>query len=155
MPQERNYKTDKYQYLKITPPPKIKIPNIYNRKGIGGLDFNKSVNQGFVVLKGNRIFAIPKKGRIVSCAEIKLQAYKFKFEENMKKILVSTASVLLICGGLFAQPKPTAVPTNAADNGIRRTSTTPVAPATILLLSLAGGFVGGKVCKNAFSSKKQ
>ena len=73
----------------------------------------------------------------------------------MKKILVSTVSVLLICGGLFAQPKPTAVPTNAADNGIRRTSTTPVAPATILLLSLAGGFVGGKICKNAFSSKKQ
>lgn len=74
----------------------------------------------------------------------------------MKKILVSTASVLLICGGLFAQPKPTTAPTNAADNGIRRdTQSSPVAPATILLLSLAGGFVGGKICKNAFSSKKQ
>lgn len=73
----------------------------------------------------------------------------------MKKTLVSAASMLLICGGLFAQPQPAAEPTNTADNGIRRTSTTPVAPATILLLSLAGGFVGGKVCKNAFSSKKQ
>lgn len=74
----------------------------------------------------------------------------------MKKTLVSTASMLLICGGLFAQPKPAAVPTNTADNGIRRgNKSSPVAPATILLLSLAGGFVGGKICKNAFSSKKQ
>ncbi len=75
----------------------------------------------------------------------------------MKKTLVSAASMLLICGGLFAQPKPPAEPTNAADNGIRRNtqSSAPVAPATILLLSLAGGFVGGKICKNAFSSKKQ
>lgn len=75
----------------------------------------------------------------------------------MKKTLVSTASMLLICGGLFAQPKPAAEPTNTADNGIRRDtkSSSPVAPATILLLSLAGGFVGGKICKNAFSSKKQ
>lgn len=76
----------------------------------------------------------------------------------MKKTLVSAASMLLICGGLFAQPKPAAEPTNTADNGIRRdtkSSSSPVAPATILLLSLAGGFVGGKICKNAFSSKKQ
>ena len=73
----------------------------------------------------------------------------------MKKTLVSATSMLLICGGLFAQPKPTAEPTNAAETGIRRTSAAPVAPATILLLSLAGGFVGGKICKNAFSSKKQ
>lgn len=75
----------------------------------------------------------------------------------MKKILVSTASVLLICGGLFAQPKPQADPENMAEQGIRRNtpSSVPVAPATILLLSLAGGFVGGKICKNAFSSKKQ
>ena len=74
----------------------------------------------------------------------------------MKKILVSTVSVLLICGGLFAQPKPPAAPKNMAEQGIRRdTQSSPVAPATILLLSLAGGFVGGKICKNAFSSKKQ
>ncbi len=56
MPQERNCKTDKYQYLKITPP-KIKIPNNYNRKGIEVLDFNKPVNQDFVILCGACIFA--------------------------------------------------------------------------------------------------
>lgn len=75
----------------------------------------------------------------------------------MKKTLVSAASMLLICGGLFAQPKPQADPENMAEQGIRRNtpSSVPVAPATILLLSLAGGFVGGKICKNAFSSKNK
>lgn len=74
----------------------------------------------------------------------------------MKKTLVSAASMLLICGGLFAQPKPPADPENMAEQGIRRvTQASPVAPATILLLSLAGGFVGGKICKNTFSSKNK
>ena len=56
MPQERNCKTDKYQYLKITPP-KIKTLNNYNRKGIEGLGFNKSVNQDFVISYTGCIFA--------------------------------------------------------------------------------------------------
>lgn len=74
----------------------------------------------------------------------------------MKKTLVSAASMLLICGGLFAQPKPPADPENMAEQGIRRgTQSSPVAPATILLLSLAGGFVGGKICKNTFSNKNK
>ncbi len=73
-----------------------------------------------------------------------------------KKCFVLATGLLLCCAG-FSQPTPGQPPTNdASQYGIRRqTSTAPVTPATVLLLSLAGGFVGGKICRNAFSSKNR
>ena len=69
----------------------------------------------------------------------------------MKKVIC--LSVLLVCSTLVlkADPPLPATPSTAiadqSNHGIQ-TQSNPIAPATLLLLGLAGGFAGVKIYKN-------
>ena len=69
----------------------------------------------------------------------------------MKKVIC--LSVLLVCSTLVLKadpPLPSTPSTAIADqsnHGIQ-TQSNPIAPATLLLLGLAGGFAGVKIYKN-------
>ena len=76
-----------------------------------------------------------------------------KYDSIMKKVIC--LSVLLACSTLVlkADPPLPATPSEAIANqsnqGIQtQTDNTPIAPATLLLLGLAGSFAGVKIYKN-------
>jgi hypothetical protein len=72
----------------------------------------------------------------------------------MRKFLIATCAIM--CANvLMAQPTPPSNPTSPTSpelNGIRRA---PIAPATLLLLSLGGAAVGTMVYRNTKNKKEE
>ncbi|MEE0937797.1 MAG: hypothetical protein UIG52_07190 [Bacteroidales bacterium] len=69
----------------------------------------------------------------------------------MMKKVIFTISMSMLCLDIMAQPTPGVNPTSQVDQGIRRDAAhggAPIAPATLLLLSLGGAAVGTMVYRN-------
>ncbi|MEE0910358.1 MAG: hypothetical protein UIQ51_06215 [Bacteroidales bacterium] len=68
----------------------------------------------------------------------------------IKKVIFMLA-LSMFCVDIMAQPTPGTDPTSKVDQGIRRDAAhggAPIAPATLLLLSLGGAAVGTMVYRN-------
>ena len=80
----------------------------------------------------------------------------------MRKKVFLTLSVIFMLGtGVIAQPVPGTKPTSAnatpsgggmANTGIRRT---PLTPATLLLIAMAGGYAGVRLYHNSKNNTKE
>ena len=83
----------------------------------------------------------------------------------MRKKVFLTLSVIFMLGmGVTAQPTPTSNPENASKNGIRRMSLdppqegevqSPLTPATLLLIAMAGGYAGVRLYHNSKNNTKE
>lgn len=75
----------------------------------------------------------------------------------MRKKVFLTLSVIFMLGmGVTAQPKPN----NPASNdirtyGIRREVQSPLTPATLLLIAMAGGYAGVRLYHNSKNNTKE
>ena len=82
----------------------------------------------------------------------------------MRKKVFLTLSVIFMLGtGVIAQPVPGTNPTSdnatpsgggMANTGIHRT-TNPLAPATLLLIAMAGGYAGVRLYHNSKNNTKE
>lgn len=82
----------------------------------------------------------------------------------MRKKVFLTLSVIFMLGmGVTAQPQPTSNPENASKNGIRRVESnqsegevqSPLTPATLLLIAMAGGYAGVRLYHNSKNNTKE
>ena len=106
---------------------------------------------------GGGNFYIPLQSFCVTCAvlaerERRLEELyrKIKIGKMMKKVIFMLA-LSMFCMDIMAQPTPGVNPTSQVDQGIRRDVAhggAPIAPATLLLLSLGGAVTGTMVYRN-------
>lgn len=82
----------------------------------------------------------------------------------MRKKVFLTLSVIFMLGmGVTAQPQPTSNPENTSKNGIRRVTSnqpggevqSPLTPATLLLIAMAGGYAGVRLYHNSKNNTKE
>lgn len=84
----------------------------------------------------------------------------------MRKKVFLTLSVIFMLGmGVTAQPTPTGNPSSVgiSNSGIRRVTSnqpggevqSPLAPATLLLIAMAGGYAGVKLYHNSKNNTKE
>ena len=84
----------------------------------------------------------------------------------MRKKVFLTLSVIFMLGmGVNAQPQPTANPSSVgiSNSGIRRVTSnqpggevqSPLAPATLLLIAMAGGYAGVRLYHNSKNNTKE
>ncbi len=85
----------------------------------------------------------------------------------MRKKVFLTLSVIFMLGmGVTAQPQPTGNPSSVgiSNSGIRRVTSnqpggevpaTPLTPATLLLIAMAGGYAGVRLYHNSKNNTKE
>lgn len=74
----------------------------------------------------------------------------------MRKKVFLTLSVIFMLGmGVTAQPLPPKEPNNASEEGIRREGQSPLTPATLLLIAMAGGYAGVRLYHNSKNNTKE
>ena len=74
----------------------------------------------------------------------------------MRKKVFLTLSVIFMLGmGVTAQPLPPKKANNASEEGIRREGQSPLTPATLLLIAMAGGYAGVRLYHNSKNNTKE
>ena len=76
----------------------------------------------------------------------------------MRKKVFLTLSVIFMLGmGVTAQPQPTGNPSSVgiSNSGLRREGQSPLTPATLLLIAMAGGYAGVRLYHNSKNNTKE
>lgn len=78
----------------------------------------------------------------------------------MRKKVFLTLSVIFMLGmGVTAQPTPTTNPNSVgigmSNSGLRREGQSPLTPATLLLIAMAGGYAGVRLYHNSKNNTKE